>query len=78
MSQNLTFTVWPLTFTSLTLGSLMFGDLPLTHSMEGVVESGASSDSGGFKLLGTIPGSRPDVMKRKNMSYKKTLVSLRQ
>jgi hypothetical protein len=68
VSQNFTFTVCPLTVTSLTRGILILGVLPLTHSIDGVVESGASSVSGGLKLLGTIPGSLLDVIKRKNIS----------
>lgn len=64
VSQNFTFTVWPLTITSLVRGSFRWGVVPLIHSMEGVGISNASSNSGGFEFLGTIPGSLPEVNRR--------------
>lgn len=71
VSQNFTLTEWPLTKTSFVLGSFKWGVLPFTHSIEGVVASNPSSESGGFRFLGTIPGSLPEVMKRNTKSYRK-------
>lgn len=64
VSQNFTFTTWPLTCTSFIRGILKLEALLLTHSIDPDI-SYASSESGGREFLGMIPGSLPDVKYRK-------------
>lgn len=71
VSQYFTFTAWPFTIISFVRGSFIWGVLPLTHSIDGVVTSKASSDSGGLEFLGTIPGSLAEATKRKIKSCMK-------
>lgn len=68
VSQNFTFTVWPLTLMSFIRGIFRLEFLELTHSIDGEVFSIASSESGGCEFLGIIPGSPPDVKNRKEKS----------
>lgn len=63
VSQNFTLTECPLTIKSFVRGN--FTSLLLIHSIDGVFKSTDSSNSGGWAFLGIIPGSLPDVMKRK-------------
>lgn len=55
--------------TSFIRGIFKLEPLLLTHSIDGVDISYASSDSGGLEFLGIMPGSLPDVKKRKVKSY---------
>jgi hypothetical protein len=67
VSQYFTFTVHPLTTTSLVRGTRRWGLAAFTHSVDGVVMSTACSStphSGGRAFLGTIPGSLLDVSSR--------------
>lgn len=61
VSQNFTLIVCPLIITSFVRGNFMLETLLFTHSMDEVLTSTVSSDSGGYKFLGIIPGSLLDV-----------------